>query len=236
MRAKVLIVAALVGVAPVALIGGSASAKSPPPPPPRPAPAPPKPAPAPPKPAPAPPKPTPPAPKPVPPPPPPVDPVQQQINKNGMPSFQDRHGAVTVTQIEPTQVPKGGIGVWPGSPTQRKFYSKTAVYPKCWTVQGAWSGPDDWSGYAHLNGWLTWCSNGFWITYAAGGEYPTNGGWYTVTYHNGAYWSGGCVGCQTIQMRDYMLWSWSSQPLGFLNNTGTTWLTQNANYLGIYSN
>src|SRR2546421_5659076 len=116
-----------------------------------------------------------------PPPRPPVDPAQQLIDRNGMPSFKDQHSTGTVTRIDPTQVPNGGTGVWPGSTSQRRFYSRTASYPTCYYASGAYSGPSDWTGYAHLNGWLSWCSNGFWITYATGSTYTTVSGWYSIS-------------------------------------------------------
>lgn len=160
--------------------------------------------------------------------------VHGSIAQNGVPSFVNQLVPGVVTRVSPSLVPKGGKGDWPGGATVRRTYSAKA-YPACFSASGAWSGPDDWSGYAHLNGWLSWCSNGFWITYATGGEYPTTSGYYNLSYHNGAWWSGGCVGCQTIQMKDYMIWSWHAPLIGY-DRSGTTWLTQTGTYYGSYSN
>jgi hypothetical protein len=159
-----------------------------------------------------------------------------------MPTFQDQHSPGGVRAISVLQVPKGGLGTWSGDAVNNHGAGGGvsadadcgACITTCWYASGAYSGPSDWSGYARLNGWLSWCGNGSWVTYAAGGEYPTSSGWYSISYHNGAWWSGGCIGCGSIQMQDYMIWSWTAPLWGFVNS-GTTWLTQTGYAWGGYS-
>jgi hypothetical protein len=137
--------------------------------------------------------------------------------------------AISVLQL-PNIERTGGveIGTRPGS-TKRGGgvdpLSCGACLNTCWSVTGR-NGPSDWSGHAYIYTHVNWCGNGAQVTYAAAWPTYDQSGWFRIGSTYGPWFSGGCIGCGSLQTSAYMLWTESIPVLG-IDHNGTTWLKLN---------
>ena len=133
------------------------------------------------------------------------------------------------TPISPLLLPKGGLGTFPtklsgpvvGRPGDSTLDCGACILT-CWGAT-ARNGSGDWSGHAYIYHHVTWCGNGAQVIYGTASQSYDQAGWYNINSGYGPWWSGGCVGCGSLTVTGYILWTWST-PLVNVHSSGTSYL------------
>src|SRR4051794_15455385 len=125
------------------------------------------------------------------------------------------------SKVQPGDLPLGPTHAPVGAATATA--SCGACINTCWSATVR-AGSGDWSGHVFRYQHLGWCGNGAQITAAGVSQTYDQSGWYQLQGGYGPWWSGGCVGCDSIAASGYILWSWTAQLIG-VSHSGTSSVT-----------
>ena len=126
------------------------------------------------------------------------------------------------TRLAPRDYPAGADGAQAVDGAASPSGDCGACIVTCWAAATR-AGSGGWSGHVYIYQHLTWCGNGAIVTYGSVWQSYEQSGWYVISGDGGPWWSGGCLGCGSLQATGYVLWNWTA-PLIDVNHSGTTYL------------